>query len=509
MPRCSATGLVKWIEQVGLRIPEGKFVGRKLVLADYMREDFELIYDNPHGTRRAIISRGRKNAKTVEAAIILLAHLAGPMHKPNSQLYSAAQSRDQAAILFHLAVKMVRMSESLNAHIQVGESAKTLRCPSLGTVYRALSAEASTNFGLSPSLIVHDELGQVKGPRSPMYEALETATAAQEDPLSIIISTQAPTDGDLLSILIDDALTGADPHTVVRLDTAPSGLDTFSEEAIRAANPAFGLFMNREEVLEMAAAASRMPARQPQFENLVLNRRCEANSPFISRELWKSCGDDPLPFDKNTPVYGGLDLSEVRDLTALVLVGLIDGVWHVHPTFWLPAEGITEKSVADRVPYDTWSKSGFLQLCPGRSVDYKFVARHLRDHVFAEMNVRRIAFDRWAFRHLKPWLREVGFSEKEIENHFVEFGQGFASMTPALRDLESEILNGNLAHGNHPVLTMCASNAVVETNAAGGRKLAKHKSTGRIDGMVALAMAVAAAPPKSAEPNRDYQMMFF
>jgi phage terminase large subunit-like protein len=309
---------IAWVQKF-CRIPEGKLVGKPLKLAPFMRHDFIAIYNNPHGTRRAIISRGRKNAKTTEAAVILLLHLCGPEAKPNSQLYSDAQSRDQAGILFNLAAKIIRLSPLLIGFCGIRESGKQIYCEELGTVYRALSADAPTAHGLSPALIVHDELGQVRGPRSDLYEALETATAAQEDPLSVIISTQAPTDADLLSILIDDAKAGHDKRTILRLHTAPSDLDTFSKEAIKAANPAFDLFMNRREVLAMAEDARRMPARQAEYENLVLNRRVEAASPFISRELWKTCGAPVKEFDKNLPLYGGLDLSEVNDLTAFVL----------------------------------------------------------------------------------------------------------------------------------------------------------------------------------------------
>ena len=193
---------IAWVERY-CRIPEGKNVGKPLKLAPFMVEDFKAIYDNPAGTRRAIISRGRKNAKTTESALILLLHLCGPEARPNSQLFSAAQSRDQAAVLFALAAKMVRMSPELAGVVVIRDTAKQLACPELGTLYRALSADASTAYGLSPVLTVHDELGQVRGPKSDLYEALETATAAQEEPLSIIISTQAPTDADLLSVLID------------------------------------------------------------------------------------------------------------------------------------------------------------------------------------------------------------------------------------------------------------------------------------------------------------------
>ena len=482
---------IAWAE-AHIRIPEGKFVGQPLKMAPFMKDDFRAIYDNPHGTRRAIISRGRKNAKTTESAIILLLHLCGPEARPNSSLFSAAQSRDQAAILFNLAAKMVRLSPTLSPHVGIRDSGKQIYCTDLGTLYRALSADASTSYGLSPVLTVHDELGQVKGPRSELYEALETATAAQEEPLSIIISTQAPTDADLLSVLIDDAKTGVDPRTVLRLQSAPDDLETFGEDAIRAANPAFDLFMNRAEVLAMAADAKRMPSRQPEFENLVLNRRVETFSPFVSRAVWNAnAGGDVCDF-AGLPVYGGLDLSETADLTALVLIAPKDGKWHVRPTFWLPKDGLRERAHKDRVPYDVWHDQGFLEAAPGRSVDYEFVAEHLRS-VSDELDVRQIAFDRWNFKHLRPWLLKAGFSEEEIEAKFVEMGQGFQSMSPALRDLETDLLNERIVHGGHPVLTMCAANAVVQPDPAGNRKLTKHKSRGRIDGLVALVMARAAA----------------
>src|SRR5690606_24693907 len=154
------------------------------------------------------------------------------------------QSRDQASILFALAAKTVRMSPGLNAVVKDRYTAKQSFCEELGTLYRALSAEASTAYGLIPVFIVYDELGQVRGPRSELYEALETATGAQDSPLSIVISTQAPNPTDLLSVLIDDAKTGADKRVVLSLYTAPDDADPFEAETIKLANPAFGDFQN-------------------------------------------------------------------------------------------------------------------------------------------------------------------------------------------------------------------------------------------------------------------------
>lgn len=491
-----------WIERY-CRIPEGRDVGKPVKLRPWQKREVCKIYDNPARTRRAIISFGRKNAKTTLAAFLLLLHTCGPEARPNSQLNSAAQSKEQAAILFKLAAKVVRMSPDLAGVVVIRDTIKELFCPELGTLYKALSAEASTAYGLSPVFIVHDELGQVKGPTSELYDALETAVGAHDDPLSIIISTQAPTDADLLSVLIDDALQGNDPKVVVSLYTADMEIDPFSVKAMKQANPAFGDFLNAELVKGMAEDARRMPARESQYRNLVLNQRVEATSPFVSRSLWQSCGDPPVAFDDDTPIYAGLDLSSVNDLTAFVSIGRVDGVWSVRPTFWLPRAGLEEKARKDRVPYDLWFKQGDLQAAPGKSVDYEFVAVFLWDFCQAH-DVRKIAFDRWGFKHLRPWLIKAGFTEERIDELFEEFGQGFQSMSPALRSLEGEILNGRVAHGNQPVLAMCAANAVVVSDPSGNRKLAKDKSSGRIDGMVALTMAMGVAPLDEGETEKSF-----
>ncbi len=496
--------VITWIETY-CRIPEGKKVGQKVNLEGWQKKEIKRIYDNKHGTRRAILSFPRKNAKTSLSAFLLLNHLCGKSYVLNSQLYSTALSRDQAAVIFSLAAKVVRMSPELRDVITIRDTAKELLCVELGTKYRALSAEASTAFGLSPSFIVHDELGQVRGPRSSLYEALETATGAQEDPLSIIISTQAPSDNDLLSILIDDAIAGHDPRTVVSLYTAPKDVDPFSETTISKANPAFGSFLNKKEVMAMAEDARRMPAREAEYRNLVLNQRVEINNPFVTEGVWKTCGNKPAPLD-GLAVYGGLDLSSVADLTALVLIGKKGRVWQVHPTFWLPENGLRDKAQKDRVPYDKWHLEGYLETTPGSSVSYEYVAQWLF-HICEIYDVRKIGFDRWNMKHLLPWLEKAGFSETKIKNTFAEFGQGTQSMSPALRDLEQAIKEKELAHGDHPVLAMCAGCAIVDSKDDANRKLSKNKSSGRIDGLVALTMALGVAP--IADERVDVSTMIF
>jgi phage terminase large subunit-like protein len=459
-------------------------------LCDFQKAIVRGIYDTP--TRRAIVSFGKKNAKTTLAAFLLLLHTCGPEARVNSQLYSGAQSLDQAALVFALAAKVVRMSPELSAHVIIRDTVKELYCPGLGTIYKALSADKKTAHGKSPAFIIHDELGQVVGPRSAFYDALETATGAQAAPLSVVISTQAPTDADLLSVLIDDALRGVDPMVKCFLYTADPEADPFAVATIRQANPAFDEFQNQKEVLSMAEDARRMPSRESEYRNLILNQRVERVSPLISVGVWKANGAAPAVDWSDGAVYGALDLSSTTDLTACVWVTERDGAWHVRPTFWLPAEGLRERSRLDRVPYDVWHEQGHLLTTPGRSIAYEYVAQQILG-VLESLDVRKVGFDRWNLRHFRPWLIKAGMSEERVDEVFVEFGQGFKDMTPAVRTLETALLNGSVRHGNHPVLTMCAANAIVKGDESGGRKLDKLRSRGRIDGMVALAMALSVA----------------
>jgi phage terminase large subunit-like protein len=464
-------------------------------LRPWQKDILRGIYDTQ--TRRAIISFGRKNGKTSLAACLLLLHLCGYEARQNSELYSSALSRDQAAILFRLAAKMVRLSPSLRDMVVVRDTVKQLYCPGRGTLYTALSADASTNFGLSPVFICHDELGQVRGPRHTLYEALETATGAQEDPLSIVISTQSPNDADLLSVLIDDADADNDPRTKLFLYSAPEDADPFTKKTIKLANPAFGQFQNTRETLDMAEGARRMPSREAEYRNLILNQRVEAANPFINKSDWDK--NDAIPGELGE-IYGGLDLSATNDLTAFVMVSPNAGMLDVEPVFWLPEEGLPERSRRDRVPYDLWFKQGFLKTTPGRAIQYEYVAGYLAK-LIGERDVRGIAFDRWNMKHLRPWLIKAGLSEGVVDSKFHDFGQGWVSMSPALRTLEEQLLEGKIRHGGHPVLKMCAANAVVRMDERANRTLDKKRSRGRIDGMVALAMATSLAVAKSHEKH--------
>ena len=472
---------IAWIEN-RCRLPDGKRVGHPVTLAPFQHDILRGIYDTP--TRLAIISMGRKAGKTSLSALLTLLHMVGPEARANSNLYSDAQSVEQAALLYRYAAKIVRLSPDLRPYVIPRDSIKELFCPELGTTYKALSAEAKTSYGLNPAIIVHDELGQVRGPRSELYEALETATATQEDPLSIIISTQAPNDSDLLSVLIDDAKKGVDPKVKLFLWTADEDLDPFAEVTIRQANPAYDHFMNQAEVRAMAEAARRMPSREAAYRNLILNQRIDATAPLIARPVWTACGGEIDPEAFKGAVYVGLDLSARNDLTALVAIAEKDGMWHVQPTFFVPEIGLADRALRDRQPYDLWARDEFLIATPGASVDYEWVAVRLCE-LADTCDLKAVAFDRWRIDLLKAELAKMG---RELP--LIPYGQGFKDMAPAVDALEAELLGGKIRHGNHPVLTWCAANAVAVRDPAGNRKVDKVRSSGRIDGIVALLMAL-------------------
>ncbi len=479
-----ADRIIAFIEKF-CRVPEGALVGQPMRLAEFQKGFIRAVYDNPAGTRRAILSIARKNGKTGLIAGLLLAHLVGPEAQQNSQIISGAMSRDQAALVFSLASKMVMQSPRLVDLVRIVPSGKRLIGLPLNTEYHALAADGKTAHGLSPVLAILDEIGQVRGPQSDFVDAITTSQGAHESPLLIAISTQAASDADLLSVWIDDARASNDPRTVCQVYEAPADCDLLDESAWQAANPALRNFRSMDDLREQMAQAARMPSMANTARNLLLNQRVSLDSPFISPDVWKANSVDPVPFDG--PVFAGLDLSARTDLTALVLIGQVDGVWCVQPHFWTPKRGLADRARRDRAPYVEWAQAGLLRVCEGAAIDYEQVANDMAA-ILGDVDLQAVAFDRWRIDVLRRELDRLG-----LDFPLVEWGQGFRDMSPALDALEAALLNGEVAHGNHPVLTMCAANATTTKDPAGNRKLDKSRPTGRIDGIQALAMAFGVA----------------
>src|SRR5262245_31176898 len=481
------------------RAPEGALVGKPIRLAPFQRRFLREIYDNEFGTHRAYLSIARKNAKSSLIAMLTLAHLIGPERRLNSQIVSGARSRDQAALVFHLAEKMVLLEPTLQSIVRIIPSQKRLIGLPGNVEFRALSAEAGTAHGLSPALAILDEVGQVHGPTDAFIDAVQTAQGAHADPLLIAISTQAPSDTDLFSIWLDDATRSADPRIVSHVYAAPPDAQLTDRKAWKAANPALGLFRSLEELREAAERARRMPSFEATFRNLYLNQRIALESLFIAPAVWKENGAAPVAlelFRDGRPVTCGLDLSGTTDLTAAVFACKADdGAVQLLPLVFTPADTLEERARVDRAPYPLWVRQGHLIPVPGKVVNYEWVAIYLKQAT-SGMRLTRIAFDRWRIEELKRHAEAVGFGGGA---EWLPFGQGFQSMSPALQNFETLLLETRLRHGAHPLLTMGAAGAVAARDPAGNRKLDKVRAKARIDALVAAVMAVQSlvdAPPK-------------
>jgi len=462
---------------------------------------------------------------TMLASSLMLVHLVGPEQTLNSECYSLANDREQASIIFRYAAQLVRSEPELAAKVKIVDSTKTMVVFETGSIYRALSAEAGTKMGYNPNFWIYDELAQARNRE--LYDTMDTAGAARENPLSIIISTQSNDPQHILSQLIDDGISKKDPSTVCHLYEVPEEAEDIFDnpKTWGLSNPAIDKFRSLSEMATAAKRAHRMPSFESAFRNLYCNQRCQATSPFIPRGEWAACLGD-AHIEIGSRIYLGLDLSGKTDLTALVAVSddekpsgkITETVEWVDPLtkeithidrfmktvqdkikawFWKPGETLQEHEKRDRVPYSVWKKQGLIKTTPGRAIQYGFIAEELTQ-INKQYVIIGMAFDRYRIDDLMVAMSAIGLDcyvdgkddKRDGAIRLVPWGQGYASMTQAVEAVEVSILERKFVHDGNPVLTWNFSNTMTITDPAGNRKLDKSKTRFRIDGAVACAMAV-------------------
>jgi phage terminase large subunit-like protein len=468
-------------------VPEGKLVGTLMVLLPFQRAWIYDTFDNPAGTRRSILSMARKNGKTALIAAILLCFLVGPLARRNAQFCSGARTRDQAAVVYRLAMKMIGFEPRLNGIIRTVASRKEFWGLTTGTYFQALSADAKAAMGLSPFVVILDEAGQVEGPVDEFTDALVTAQGAYDDGLQIVISTQAASDGAMLSQWIDDALSGQDPTLVCHLYAAKKEAKLSNLEEIERANPGIDVFRSRVDLMKQIEEASRLPSKELSVRNLLMNQRVTTTAPFLSPAIWDQCNDQVITalFGSGRPVYAGLDLSSTTDLTALVLaVEDDDGVAHLWPIVWTPEAALADRGIRDRAPYVVWQQEGILLTIAGNVIDPRSMAPVIAETV-KDMNVVATNFDRWRIKSFKAACEEI-----DLEINLTECGQGYRDMSPAIDAFEARALKGKLAHGGNPLLRWAMGNTILTRDPANNRKIDKAKSFSRVDPIVAAVMAI-------------------
>ncbi len=478
------------------RLPctKGFGVGEPIRLEPFQSAWIEAIYaDGDDGlrlVRLGLLSVARGNGKTVLCAGLALAHLVGPECEPRGEVYSAAATGDQSALIYAEMEAIVMLTPWMAARINLQRFYRKMEDMETGSIYRALASDGKAVHGLASSVVVCDELAQWR--HRELFDVLRTSLGKRREPLMLVIGTQSPRPENIMSELVDYAeriATGEieDQSFHGAVYAVPGDADPFDPANWPLANPALGKFRSERELQEEAGRAKRMPTFEPAFRNLYLNQRVDAEPKAINPAEWEACGGavDPASL-AGRPCYAGLDLSSTRDLSALVLYFPEDG-GAVLPFIWCPRENLAEREEQDRVPYRTWEKQGLISATPGRAIDKRFIAAAAGD-IASRFDLRGIAFDRYAFEDLRVILNGEG-----ITLPLLEWGQGFKSMGPAVDAFETAMLSGRLRHAMHPVLRWCAGNLVFETDPAGARKPSKNRSIDRIDPLAALIMACGLA----------------
>jgi len=492
-----------------LGVPEGADVGKPIRLAKFQEAFIYAIYDNPHGTRKAYLSIARKNGKSVLISGLVNAHTVGPMAQTNSQVRMGALSRDQAAITWNHATKMLEQGQIPDSAYKSVSSGKSILGVTANVDTKAISSEAKTAHGLSPVLAVLDETGQVVGETDPFIEAITTSQGAHENPLLIAISTQAASDKDLFSQWIDDAERSNDPHTVCHVYKADEGCDLMSKRQWRKANPALGIFRNEKDLEEQIKQAMRIPAMENSVRNLLLNNRISLQSVWLAPAVYKANKAKPdWSVFRGNGVHIGLDLSQKNDLTVACLSAKDEhGFVHAYPYAFTPADGIAERSLRDRVPYDQWVRDGVITAVPGATISYDWVAEFLRIQLLDEgIEINSIEFDRWRIAEFRAACERSGISLPDRCWH--EVGQGYKDMSPRIEALETALLQEKVRHGEHPVFNLGASSAIVVQDPSGNKKLDKSKASNKIDAIIALLMAAYPLIADTEAPPMDIAAAF-
>lgn len=463
------------------------------------------------GTRRfrqAYVETGKGSGKSpLAAGIGLYGLMADGEHR--AEVYAAATKKDQAMVLFRDAVAMVDLSPELSWRIhRSGSKGKEWNLAYLETnsFFRAIASDDGQS-GPRPHIALLDEIHEHRD--GTMVEMLRAGTKGRKQALIFMITNSGT---NKQSACWEYHQYGAkvsagmvkDDSFFAYICALDDGDDPFKDRKCWIkANPSLGVTIQPKYLEEQVTQARGMPAKEATVRRLNFCQWVEALSPWISGPRWLGAGDADFDHSllQDRRCWGGLDLSSVHDLTSLVLAFEpieADPVWRLLPYFWLPAEGLADKADRDRVPYIAWRDAGHLRTTPGSAISKLHVAHELAD-ICSQFDVQSLAYDRWHFKDLMSMVESEGLSLPPIE----PFGQGYKDMAPALNEFETRLLNGQLRHMNNPVLTWCAANAVVDTDPAGNRKVAKHKATGRVDGIVASIMAVGRSMQKGDQPITD------
>ncbi|KZL93963.1 terminase large subunit [Clostridium magnum] len=437
----------------------------------------------------AYIEIPKKNGKSELAAAVALLMTCGD-NEWGAEVYGCASDRQQASIVFDVAIDMIDQCPALKKRIKPIISVKRIVYKPTNSFYQVLSAEAYTKHGLNVHGVIFDELHAQ--PNRELYDVMTKGSGdARTQPLFFLITT-AGTDRNSICYEVhqkaDDILRGKknDP-TFYPVIYGINDEDDWTDEANwYKANPSLGHTIDIERVRNAIQSAKENPAEENIFRQLRLNQWVKQSVRWMPMDVWDKCSF-AVDIDKmkGRECYAGLDLSSTNDITAFVLIFPpipTDDKYYVLPFFWIPEDNLKLRVRRDHVPYDIWKKQDFLKTTEGNVIHYGFIESFIEE-LGKKYNIKEIAFDRWGAVQMVQNLEGLGFT-------VVPFGQGYKDMSPPTKELMKVALEQKIVHGAHPVLSWMMDNVYVRTDPAGNIKPDKEKSTEKIDGVVALIMAL-------------------
>jgi phage terminase large subunit-like protein len=432
--------------------------------------------------RTAYIEIPRKNGKSTLAAAIAL-YLAFGDGEPGAEVYSAATTQKQARIVFDEAKRMARKNKYLAKHVKIW--AHSISRESSAQKFEPVSSEAGTLDGLNPHGVIIDELHAHKS--RDVYDVLETALGARRNPLLLSITTAGNNQTSICWEIHqhgEKVLNGVIPDDsffafIASIDES----DNWQEpECWPKAIPNLNISVKVQYLKDQLTKAIHTPASQNNFLRKYLDVWTSRESDWLNMDDWNKC-NKPVELEelKGKRCYAGLDLASTKDLTALVLY--FPESHSVLPFFWTPEGSIDKRKRTDNVPYDAWVRDGFMYATDGNVIDYEAVRAKLNE--LADVyDISEVGFDPHNSSQIVTNLMQDGFT-------MVEVRQGMLTLSPPTKELERLVLKGDLRHGGHPILTWCASNVIVESDAADNIKPNRKRSKEKIDGIIALIIALS------------------
>jgi len=473
---------------------KGTWAGKPFELIGWQEQIIRDIFGvlKPNGYRQfntAYIEIPKKQGKSELAAAVALYLLCADF-EPGAEVYGCAADRNQAQIVFDVALAMVKRCPTLEKKMNIKASQKEMEYIPTGSKYKALSADVANKHGFNIHGVIFDELHTQ--PNRKLFDVMTKGSGdARMQPLYFLITTAGD---DPNSICYEqhqkakDILEGRkyDPTFYPVIYGADEGDDWTDPNVWKKANPSLGITVGIDKVKAACEQAKQNPAEENSFRQLRLNQWVKQAVRWMPMEKWDACN---LPISEEMlegrVCYGGLDLSSTTDLTAFCLVFPPEDdeePYYVLSYFWIPEESLELRVKRDHVPYDFWERQGCIQTTEGNVIHYGFIEKFI-ERLGERFNIREIAFDRWGATQCVQNLEGMGFT-------VVPMGQGFASMSPPTKELMTLTLQRRIAHGGHPVLRWNMDNICIRTDPAGNIKADKSKSTEKIDGAIAMIMAL-------------------